>query len=106
MPDAGEVLLGRGGGDVGDAAHFIHSHAAPAVRPVTLWEVPGLVTEFTGLRHGMKGPEVFAREHVKCPNILMKSGHDDGSLKYGRASRSRAGFAIRPARQLRVSAFA
>ena len=93
--------LARSGGDVSDAAHFIHRHAAPAIGAVSFGAVPGVVAKFARVRHGVKCPELFAGDDIKSPDILLKTRHHDDVVKDGRTGGSGTKFILRPARQKR-----
>src|SRR5439155_18681584 len=70
-------------GNIRDAAHVIHRHTGPAVCGVIFRVIPRVVTELAGVRHSVKGPQMFSCLDVKTPRVLFKSGHHDDFLKYG-----------------------
>ena len=98
MSHTDEIRLRSAGGDVRDAAHFVHHHARPIVGCVILGSIPGVVAKFAGMRHRVKCPQLFARPRVKSPDILFKSRHHDDLLEHGGSRSGGSKFALRPPR--------
>src|SRR2546425_1065140 len=99
MGHPNEVWFRAAGRDEGNSADLIHRHPAPTIRAVIFRVVPGLVTEFAGLRNGMESPQVFAGNNIEAPNILFETGHDDEFLEYRRTGGRRAKIALDATRQ-------
>ena len=62
-----EVVRGRAGGKVGDAALFVDGDFAPGVDAADVLPGvfrPGFVAEFAGVWDGVKSPDEFAGEDV------------------------------------------
>ena len=90
MPYTDEIGLGGTGGHVGDAADFVHGHAAPTIRRVSLRLVPRVESKLPRLRHRMERPAQLAGDDIETPDILLKPRHDNGPLEDGRGRSRRA----------------
>src|SRR5579884_959944 len=58
------------------------------------------------MRHGMERPEQFARDRVKSPDILFKSGHNDDVTENRRGRCRRAEAPLQSAGQFGFSSVA
>ena len=67
-----EVVLGACRGHEEHPALCVQRHAAPCVRPADCLPCvlrPGVVAGFTGMRHGVEGPRLFACKNVEGAHI-------------------------------------
>src|SRR5215472_2038470 len=70
-----EIVCGRAGGEIDEAALFVHRHISPGivaayVFPSVLWI--RFVAEFAGVRHGVKLPYEFAGNDIVSANIARR----------------------------------
>ena len=95
MGDAGEIRFRASRADVGNVTDIVHGHAGPAIGRVVLGVIPRFITEFAGMRDGVKSPQLFASGRVESPNVLLKTGHDDDFLEHGGTGAGRAKVGLR-----------
>ncbi len=105
MPHADEVRLRPARGNVGNAAHLIQRHARPAIGAILFRAVPGFITKFPRVRHGVKSPQKLARHDIKSPDVFFETGHHDNLFEDGGPGGGRAKTSLRPAGEQRVAIF-
>jgi len=67
-----EVGGGGAGAEIDEASLFIYRHSTPVIGRSDLfirvfW--PGIIAEFSRLRHGVEGPQQLAGDHVESPDM-------------------------------------
>src|SRR5580693_4071546 len=72
-----EIERGGSGGNKYQAALFIQSHPGPIVGGAAIFPCifrPSVVTEFAGMRKGMKAPANLPGAHVKRADVAGRRG--------------------------------
>src|SRR5438874_13523373 len=103
MGNANEVRFWPASRNESDAPDFIQRHPRPTIRPVFFRMIPRVVTKFARVGNCMERPQLFAADHIKAPDILFESRHDDDLFEDRRSGRSRAKTALDATWQNRVA---